>query len=305
MNSGNDIGAGGRVPLYEVAKDLKLQAKDMVVKARALGIDVKNHMSKVDVTDVERIKRALDKERQANLVEERLTSTVIRRRSRDGSPVRAEKPAAAPAASVEAKAPVADRPAAPANEQPSAPVETKPEKPVRRVVEVAPPKPEVEAKEERPPIVEKPVVRHVPVETKAPSMEKPAAPSTPASTEKPAAPAAEKPAAPPAAAKPEAPAAKEEPRLGPTGRVIELPLPLIEIRQADPRERFQRTDVRQPTPGMRHDGPGMRQSRDRFAQQKKKAQPGKKQKQTQITTPAAHKRVIKMEETVAVGEIAK
>jgi translation initiation factor IF-2 len=32
---------------------------------------------------------------------------------------------------------------------------------------------------------------------------------------------------------------------------------------------------------------------------------GKKQKSTQITTPAAHKRVIKMDETVAVGELAK
>src|SRR5437762_2832274 len=38
---------------------------------------------------------------------------------------------------------------------------------------------------------------------------------------------------------------------------------------------------------------------------KKKAQVGKKQKQTQITTPAAHKRVVKMDEMIAVGEIAK
>src|SRR5256885_14762269 len=72
----------GKVRLYEVAKDLGLANKDLVEKVRALGIEVKNHMSNLDVEDVARVKRALDKERQSNLVEERLSSTVIRRRSR-------------------------------------------------------------------------------------------------------------------------------------------------------------------------------------------------------------------------------
>src|SRR5262249_16479286 len=74
------------------------------------------------------------------------------------------------------------------------------------------------------------------------------------------------------------------------------------IRQADPRDRFQQ-QRRPEMPGQRRDMRGGQQ--DRFAQQKKKPQLGKKQKSTQITTPAAHKRVIKMEETVAVSEIAK
>ena len=72
--------AAGKVRLYEVAKDLGLANKDLVAKVRALGIEVKNHMSNLDPDDVARVKRALDKERQANLVEERLSSTVIRRR---------------------------------------------------------------------------------------------------------------------------------------------------------------------------------------------------------------------------------
>src|SRR3954467_13229950 len=74
----------GKIRLYEVAKDLGLANKDLVAKVRALGIEVKNHMSNLDPDDVARVKRALDKERQANLVEERLSSTVIRRRSKDG-----------------------------------------------------------------------------------------------------------------------------------------------------------------------------------------------------------------------------
>jgi hypothetical protein len=75
------------------------------------------------------------------------------------------------------------------------------------------------------------------------------------------------------------------------------------ITERDPRDRFaQQRDLR-PLPGMqRREMPGQR---DRFQPAKKKAQVGKKQKQTQITTPAAHKRVIKMEETVAVADIAK
>src|SRR6476660_4777670 len=94
MNSGTDpTAAAGRVRLYEVAKDLGLANKDLVAKVRALGIEVKNHMSNLDVEDVARVKRALDKERQANLVEERLSSTVIRRRSKDGQQLRPGTPA--------------------------------------------------------------------------------------------------------------------------------------------------------------------------------------------------------------------
>src|SRR5207302_9774391 len=86
----------GKVRLYEVAKDLGLANKDLVAKVRALGIEVKNHMSNLDAEDVARVKRALDKERQANLVEERLSSPVIRRRSKDGGVV--ARPATPPAA---------------------------------------------------------------------------------------------------------------------------------------------------------------------------------------------------------------
>src|SRR5215471_12695308 len=85
----------GKERVYEVAKKLGLANKDALAKLRSFGIEVKNHMSSVDAEDVARLKRALDKERQANLVEQRLTSTVIRRRSKDGSQLR---PAGTPVA---------------------------------------------------------------------------------------------------------------------------------------------------------------------------------------------------------------
>src|SRR5262249_5716939 len=79
--------------VYEVARELAVEHKQFLAKARALGIDAKNHMSLLGADDVARIKRAFDKERQDSLIEERVASTVIRRRSRT-SP----SPAAAPSA---------------------------------------------------------------------------------------------------------------------------------------------------------------------------------------------------------------
>src|SRR5690348_10015972 len=120
MNSGERVmnqttGAGGGTTppagktqrAYEVARELGVENKEFLTKARALGLDAKNHMSVLSPEDVVRIKRAFDKERQASLVEERVgDGTVIRRRSRAGA------------------APVAAKPAAPAEriEKPAAPL---------------------------------------------------------------------------------------------------------------------------------------------------------------------------------------
>jgi translation initiation factor IF-2 len=344
MNSGGTghtpTDQAGKVRLYEVAKDLGLANKDLVAKVRALGIEVKNHMSNLDPDDVARVKRALDKERQANLVEERLSSTVIRRRSKDGQPIRQAAPPPEPAPVVRrpAQAPQEVRREAPRQpeEQPGLLARAKEavSDVVHKVQEVAH---EVVEKISHPtqenslePTGEtRTEPRRVEVRAEPPRIERveqPARPQAPVvtirTTERPLGgrervietPRVEVRMTPPPAASAPPPSAsadisgepkKPEPvRLGPTGRVIELPLPRIEIRQATPSDRFAR-DTR-PMPGQRRDAPGGQ--RDRFGRQqqgKKKPQIGKKQKQTQITTPAAHKRVIKMDDTIAVGEIAK
>jgi translation initiation factor IF-2 len=330
MNSGGNTttttadSQAGKVRLYEVAKDLGLANKDLVAKVRALGIEVKNHMSNLEPDDVARVKRALDKERQANLVEERLSSTVIRRRSKDGGvitrpassstattpatrkaepPTRdAEEERSIFARAAEAVSDVVHKVQEVAHEVVEKVVPSTQEKSVEPTVEprreeVAPRRVVVETRREDGPRVEvretarpsaSPVV--TPTRDEAPRVEakgEPQAPATPGATTEPK---------------------KEEPvKFGPTGRVIELPLPRIEIRQADPRDRFTQQRPGGGMPGQRRDMPGGGQ-RDRFGRQqqgKKKPQLGKKQKSTQITTPAAHKRIIKMDETIAVGEIAK
>ena len=315
MNSGGErvVGTGSGTPgdvagkkrLYEVAKELGLENKDLVSKVRALGIEAKNHMSNLDVEDVARVKRALDKERQANLVEERLSSTVIRRRSKDGTQLRGatapsmERPAApverpAPPRRVveepveveerpvvEAKAPVIERAPEPTPAKPV--VEEAPKPQERRVVEVRDMRKSNEEPRREPPRIPPPE-QPKPGDLQAASATAQTAGGAPGTTE---------------------PPKKEETKFGPTGRVIELPLPRIEITQRDPRDKFANQRDTRAMPGQRREMPG---SRDRFGrpqQGKKKAQVGKKQKQTQITTPAAHKRVIKMDEMIAVGDVAK
>src|SRR5215471_11672587 len=111
--------AGPRLRVYELAKDLNVQPKDLVNKVRAMGIEVANHMSHLESVDVDRVRRAVDRERLENLEEVRLNDTVIRRRSKSaagGAAVRPQAPAAAPAAPTPppASAPRAPEPAAPA-----------------------------------------------------------------------------------------------------------------------------------------------------------------------------------------------
>src|SRR5690242_18329569 len=77
--------AGPRLRVYELAKDLNVQPKDLVSKVRAMGIEVANHMSHLESVDVDRVRRAIDRERLENLEEVRLNDTVIRRRSKSAA----------------------------------------------------------------------------------------------------------------------------------------------------------------------------------------------------------------------------
>lgn len=79
--------ASGPLRVYELAKELGVEKKDLVSKIRSLGIDVRSHLSRLDEDDAVYIRRALDRERQANEVEEQITATVIRRHRKGSAPV--------------------------------------------------------------------------------------------------------------------------------------------------------------------------------------------------------------------------
>jgi translation initiation factor IF-2 len=70
-----------KVRVYEVARELGLDNRELVSKIASLGIQVRNHMSALEPAEVERIKRALDKDKHSNQVAERIRPTVVRRRT--------------------------------------------------------------------------------------------------------------------------------------------------------------------------------------------------------------------------------
>ncbi len=71
-----------KVRVYEVARELGLDNQELIRRVGTLGIQVKNHMSVLEPAEVERVKRALDKARVEETVEEQIRPTVTRRRSK-------------------------------------------------------------------------------------------------------------------------------------------------------------------------------------------------------------------------------
>jgi translation initiation factor IF-2 len=293
---------GPRVRLYELAKDLGLQPKDLVAKVRAMGFDVANHMSQIEPAEVDRIKRAVDRERHESLVEERLTvdGTVIRRRSKN---------VAAPPARPVVAPPVAAE--APAKPQPVAPPPVRTAEPI--VAKADPASAPASASESAPAPAPAPPVEVRPAPAPAPAPTPAAATETPVSTR------------PVEVALPSRAGLKTIPQpvvtgSAATGAFIQLPgvaprgtdanAPRVEIKDRDEELRrlgrgglLNRAPAGRDRFGRPSFGPGGQ--RPGSFPKKKVAAAGKKLKQTQITTPAEHKRVVRMADTIAVAELAK
>jgi translation initiation factor IF-2 len=349
-----DEGRGvGRARVYEIAKEVGVPNKELVSKIQALGIDIKNHMSCLEAEDVQRVRRALEKERQENLVEERLTSTVIRRRSKGPARRRKVGPAAQPTeagagaqpqqeSSAEAAAPgspVVDEAALAADaaeatapaEAPQETAEPATDPAAGRAAE----QPAESAEAEKPTEESRPSEGETAPAATAPTNAQ--QPATAAGETAPAKPAEAKPAAKPEA-KPEekkeekrelryAPGWKPGMQYGPKAR--QAARAQHQTRGQPPQQEGEAisaadamkmmggaakpkvviTDLDGRRPGMRRE---MVTRKDLFSQQrfkgggkrKKKPVGNKKSKKTEITTPAQHKRVIRIEDGIAVGEMA-
>ncbi|MGB0678247.1 MAG: translation initiation factor IF-2 [Polyangiales bacterium] len=92
-----------KVRVYEMARELGLPQRELVQRIASMGIQVRNHMSVLEPIDVDRVRRAFDQGRAANLVEERIRPTVVLRRRRS----EAKPPRATPEPTVPAPSPVA------------------------------------------------------------------------------------------------------------------------------------------------------------------------------------------------------
>lgn len=173
-----------KMRVFELAKELSLESKDLLRIAKDLAISADNPMSVLDVHDVERIKKRIERETQKKeepqvqevYEEKRVSTTVIRRRVKAAQPPEqvaqqaspAEQEAATPetpeAREAPEKAPEAKKPA----RKREAPQK---ERPLAAGVDTAPPPAKEEAvltaEVELPGIVEAPASQAAPEEVRA------------------------------------------------------------------------------------------------------------------------------------------
>ena len=83
--------------VYELAKELGLENKELIARLEKIGIAVKSHSSTLEDSDLERIQSELLSPEPREVVEQRIKSTVIRRRAvrlpaEEAKPEEAAKP---------------------------------------------------------------------------------------------------------------------------------------------------------------------------------------------------------------------
>ncbi|WP_298435313.1 translation initiation factor IF-2 [Geobacter sp.] len=291
-----------KIHVYELAKQLGIENKELIARLKSHGIEVKSHMSVLEDDDVKKVTApAPPKAVSAKEQEEvRVTTTVIRRRPKVAEaqpeepapeplaavavPVEVTVPPTAPPKAVEPapEAPPAEEAPVPSAEAPPAPVEAPAEAPTATRARIL-------GRVELPGITTKPAAR--PSEKREvvipPQRKKEERPITPSPTERPAPPPsaelkkgvrkkefAEVPVEPDRGAKKGgAPAKKKE-----------------VFKKAEMLERRER--VFEPGPKA---GKGKRREKEQVSVGRK----------TEITVPKAIKRIIKISESITVGELAK
>ncbi len=272
-----------KVRVYEVARELGVENRDLIQRIATLGIQVRNHMSVLDPVEVDRIKRSLGKDRSEAMVEERIRPTVVRRKRRkkteDAAPVVAQAPASAPV------------------EEPS-------------LAHTPPPAAPTPIPEPQPMVEPEPAPSETPEVVAAEPTAEPAA-------------EAQRPQEPPRAAPP--PAAPDVPseEPGEQGRFSHDPLPPGVMRRGKAKapsatplsEGARRRIVAEHAAQREQHAPRRREIRGRSSigptgrpqgrPGKKRLQPGKKPKQTEITVPGAAKRLIRIEDNVQLQTLAQ
>jgi len=285
-----------KIRIYELAKELQMDNKQLLAQVKEMGYDVKSHMSVLEEGDVQRIRDIITGVRAEVVVDERVRPNVIRRRTKvvQTEPEPEQKTAAEAPSEVAAVIP------------PQSPVE-----------KVEAEEQEAAGEEEAPPVSAEPV-QEAPAPTQRPKKEyariihrpdvvKPAKPEEQRKREpiretaKPA-PVVKKPPVKPVAgavteaARPE-PAPKEVARKKQGKKLVEVVPEHIEQRKKSVLRR--REIIEKSQLYDRAGGEGRLRSRksERFAAKKKQT--------TEVTIPKAIKRRIKVDDTILVGELAK
>ncbi|MCB9619552.1 MAG: translation initiation factor IF-2 [Sandaracinus sp.] len=333
-----------KVRVYEVARELGLDNQELIRRVGTLGIQVKNHMSVLEPAEVERVKRALDKSRVEDTVEEQIRPTVTRRRSKRADDEAAQAEASRPEPAIVAPVRRAPRPdaasvVAPSRpEAKSEPVAAKAEPVVeaeRRVMPEPKPEPVVEAKSEPKPEPVEAERRVSPEPKPEPVVEaKPEPEPAPRRVE------AIAPPPPPAEPEPEPVVAKVEPKSEPAPEPVEAredrasQIPAADERLgslppgvkrrgntvapppgAGPRKVLTPEERRRIVEEHQASRPRRREIRNRSSigpqarpqarGKRRQLAPGRKPQAPQITTPGAQKRRIRIEDQIQLQALAQ
>ena len=158
--------------VYELAKELGIENKDLISRLEKIGIVVKSHSSALEDSDVERIQREFFAGEPQEIEEKRIKSTVIRRRA-----VRLPAEEAGALEPEEAELPEKAEPHEPSPAEPSPTVAAVPPKPSPKPEEApAPPQAPLQAPPQAPP--QEPPAK-LPVEKTEPPVQKEAEPEVP------------------------------------------------------------------------------------------------------------------------------
>jgi translation initiation factor IF-2 len=311
-----------KIRVYELAKELSMENKELVEQLIMLDYSVKSPMSTLTEEEVEAAKQKIVRPDTQAVDEKRVRPTVIRRRKR----ARPEEPEeAAPAAEAEPPAEIEPAPAEPEAESveiATAPVEEAPVEPAPTALE-APPEPAAQAPAAAEPESAEPTPS--PEQTEVESGPEPAEPGTAAETPAPK-PARKKPRdkkdAPAriikmpergaAVALPESPVPGPGRTPGPPG--VPPPPPVDESeagRRAKKRKKGKRTQP--PDDATLFSRVGFRKREvlehkdiyDTGRGRRGKKGPGKRTAHTEITTPKAIKRRLKVGEAITVADLSK
>jgi translation initiation factor IF-2 len=300
--------------VYELAQQMGIDNKELMTRLKNIGVEVKTHMAIVEDADIAKL-TDMPKAAEVAKQEVRVSSTVIRRRPKTVEPTAAE-PEVPVSEPVEVAAPVPE------------PVELPPVVKVEEPVEVKAVEPEVPvAPVEVPPaapapveggtisLLEKPVIGRARIlgRIEIPGVTQPAKPAERkeypgTQARRPERPTTARPAERPATPAPAAaPPAADDRNKAHRGR--EVPVP--------PSTDAGRTGKKGAPVGKKKEGvkkaellekrerlfaPAPRAGKGKRREQKERVPGGKK---TEITVPKAIKRVIKISETITVGELAK
>ncbi len=310
----------GKIRIYELARELNLTNKELVEKLQAQGYPVKSHMSAVDESDLEEIKAKLKgkSKKQEKLEEKRIKPTVIRRRRirvakkrvkvEEATPSETEEPEVAPEPTAEAEA----------QTEPEVEVETTSEAQLETT-----PEPVEEAQPEEPRESTPETIAEAPAE--ATPLEKESEPVKPAKPlkkkkQEAAAKIIKLPEKPPPvarkAAKPATPRPTKRPSrplaAGPPKTITDAPAKDKKKKgrkkagAADPDRKFLKKKI-----SFRRkevvEGKDLYSGRSKRPRRGKKGAKARFEKglQTEITTPKAIKRRIKIDDTIILAELAK